>query len=182
MSISVFIVIFIFIVIISPLLLPLSCARFSLSSSPSPLSYSAISLPFPFSSINNNFHNFPSPRVSFPSLLSFILFLSSPLLSSPLPPLSLLSIPYSSPPSTPPGMLLHPLLQQKTNSFPLQYRPKSIEERIRRGHVRLLTTQIETLCISKNSSFKVLEVSAGKGSFPLSKSLLTTFMLYFMMG
>ena len=50
------------------------------------------------------------------------------------------------------GLLMHPLLHQKTLQFPPQYRPKSLEERIRRGHARQLSSQIDSLASSKNSA------------------------------
>ena len=50
------------------------------------------------------------------------------------------------------GLLNHPLLHPKVNSFPQSYRPKAVEERIRRGHARQLTTQIESLSSSRNAS------------------------------
>ena len=42
-------------------------------------------------------------------------------------------------------MLNHPLLAPRVAQFPQSYRPKAIEERIRRGHARQLTSQIESL-------------------------------------
>lgn len=54
---------------------------------------------------------------------------------------------------------MHPLLHQKTLLFPPQYRPKSLEERIRRGHARQLTSQIESLSSSKNSAMTSASVS-----------------------
>mmetsp|Transcript_22923 Transcript_22923/g.22105 ORF Transcript_22923/g.22105 Transcript_22923/m.22105 type:complete len:540 (+) Transcript_22923:235-1854(+) len=50
------------------------------------------------------------------------------------------------------GLLMHPLLLPRTNSFPQQYRPKAVEERIRRGHARQLNLQIEQMPFSKYSS------------------------------
>jgi hypothetical protein len=53
------------------------------------------------------------------------------------------------------GMLLHPFLLARTNSFPSHYKPRNIEERIKRGQCRQLQIQIETLSQSKNSSLTV---------------------------
>jgi hypothetical protein len=53
------------------------------------------------------------------------------------------------------GMLLHPFLVARTNSFPSHYKPRNIEERIKRGQCRQLQVQIETLSQSKNSSLTV---------------------------
>lgn len=50
------------------------------------------------------------------------------------------------------GLLNHPLLSPKVSSFPQSYRPKAVEERIRRGHARQLTTQIESLTSTRISS------------------------------
>jgi serine/threonine protein kinase len=50
------------------------------------------------------------------------------------------------------GMLLHPLLQNKTSQFPSAYRPKALEERMRRAHMRHLHSQIDMLQNSKKSS------------------------------
>ena len=49
-------------------------------------------------------------------------------------------------------MLNHPLLAQRVAQFPQSYRPKAVEERIRRGHVRQLTSQIESFT---DSSFRL---------------------------
>lgn len=62
------------------------------------------------------------------------------------------------------GMLLHPLLHQKTNAFPALYKPKTVEERIRRGQSRQLTSQVEGLLFSKNSSLLGHNVSVVKCS------------------
>ena len=57
------------------------------------------------------------------------------------------------------GMLFHPLLQQRTIGYPLQYKPKKIEERVKRGQSRQLTNQIDCLLNSKNSSLIGILVS-----------------------
>ena len=56
-------------------------------------------------------------------------------------------------------LLNHPLLVPKVNSFPQSYRPKAVEERIRRGHARQLTSQIESLANSKSFNNLGLPVS-----------------------
>ena len=56
------------------------------------------------------------------------------------------------------GMLFHPLLQQRTITYPVQYKPKKIEERVRRSQSRQLTNQIDCLLNSKNSSLIGLSV------------------------
>ena len=50
------------------------------------------------------------------------------------------------------AMLLDPFIALKVNSFPIQYRPKSLEERIRRAHTKQLQAQLEYLRYSTCSS------------------------------
>ena len=50
------------------------------------------------------------------------------------------------------GMLMHPLLQPRTLAFPTSYRPKAVEERIRRNQVRQLNAQMELMPRSRHSS------------------------------
>ena len=50
------------------------------------------------------------------------------------------------------GMLLHPFLLSRTTSFPLHYKPRNIEERIKRGQCKQLQAQIDSLCASTNSN------------------------------
>jgi hypothetical protein len=54
------------------------------------------------------------------------------------------------------GLLMEPLFYAKTTGFPGGYRPKAIEERIRRSQARLLTSQIDSLMNSKNSSISTV--------------------------
>ena len=50
------------------------------------------------------------------------------------------------------GMLMHPLLHPKTSAFPQSYRPKQVEERIRRNQVKQLYAQIDIMPRSRHSS------------------------------
>jgi serine/threonine protein kinase len=50
------------------------------------------------------------------------------------------------------GMLMHPLLHPRTLAFPTSYRPKAVEERIRRNQVRQLNAQMEIMPRSQHSS------------------------------
>lgn len=50
------------------------------------------------------------------------------------------------------GMLTHPLLYPKTSTFPQSYRPKQVEERIRRSQVKQLYAQIDIMPRSRHSS------------------------------
>jgi len=75
------------------------------------------------------------------------------------------------------GMLMHPLLQQKAHSFPNTYRPKAVEERIRRNQVRQLNAQIDHMPRSRHSSLTSVTVrtwdQTGALLFLPSSSLLS---------
>ena len=76
------------------------------------------------------------------------------------------------------GMLMHPLLQPRTLAFPTSYRPKAVEERIRRNQVRQLNAQMELMPRSRHSSLIGIDhISSSQeqpGEVPLSaRSVLT---------
>ena len=76
-------------------------------------------------------------------------------------------------------MLNHPLLAQRVAQFPQSYRPKAVEERIRRGHVRQLTSQIESFTDSSfrlNSSRSQMVHIIFHIVFPLSYFACTIFL------
>mmetsp|Transcript_20697 Transcript_20697/g.18847 ORF Transcript_20697/g.18847 Transcript_20697/m.18847 type:complete len:737 (+) Transcript_20697:44-2254(+) len=50
------------------------------------------------------------------------------------------------------AMLMDPFFNSKTSAFPNNYRPKAIEERIRRTHIKQLQAQLESIPYSKLSS------------------------------
>jgi serine/threonine protein kinase len=54
------------------------------------------------------------------------------------------------------GMLTHPYYISKVIAYPQSYRPKSLEERLKRAHAKQLTSQIEGLKNSKKSSLMPL--------------------------
>lgn len=68
------------------------------------------------------------------------------------------------------SLLSAPLIFPKVNSFPQSYRPRYLEERIRRSHLRQLEQQLDSVTMHRRQSLSIAAVGRGKSSANLNTS------------
>lgn len=69
------------------------------------------------------------------------------------------------------SLLSSPIIFPKVNSFPQSYRPRYLEERIRRSHLRQLEQQLDSVTMHRRQSMTIAAVGRGKSSASSSFSI-----------